>query len=558
MGAQRYSSTYGMYAPNYQTPYTDNYTLSITRRLTKTVTMELRSINTKANGYGPSVGNGYTTGGGGSFGTAGTFDINTINVFHNTEAFNAFQNARAGIDDPLWDQMLMGLNLNPTIAGYGPVGTTVNGVLQRGAAQLRRAYSVPMANGQYVSVVQSLLAANTSVGLQTLPIDPSTGLLLSTSQRVLRNGCDRLANGVAGGFTDPNTGNQVLPRCFPENYFIANPQLGTGNGGSTVGAEYAENLGYTSYHAFEAQFTLRPTYGSTLQATYGFSRTMAQPGSLFTDPLNPKLDYGRTVGSVGSDFRMNGTAEIPVGPNRLLLAGTHGWLAHAVEHWATGFIFQVAQGAPRSFLTGNNFLYNNGRPNIVGPWNNPKGHVTWNGNTGYYFGNTQYATFQDPQCLNVTTKDNLQANCSLVGLAQVAAQGTPGVVPLSQGRYGIPLLDNPMPGTQGNLGNLTMATFPRFALDGNLSKTIQISETKSVQIRFDALNILNHPTPSDPVGLANSASAASATAAASSSFLNTLGNGFGTIQTTPTVSAKTGQNGSSLGRTFQGKIRINF
>jgi hypothetical protein len=534
VGARLYNSTYGMFSPDYYTPYTDNFTFTITRQLTKTMTLELRSINTKANGYGPSVANAATTGGGGSFGTAGTFDINTNNVYHNPELFKAFQNARAGIDDPFWDQMLMGLNLNPTIAGYGPVGTTVNGVLQRGAAQLRKAFATNMANGQYSAVVTSLLGANTTTGLQTLPTDPSTGLLLTTSQRVLRNGCDRLANGLTTGFADPNTGSQVLPRCFPENFFVANPQLSS--------AVYAKNLGYTKYHAFEAQFTMRPTLGSTIQATYGFSKTMAQPGNSFTDPLNPGLDYGRTAGSVGSDFRMNGTFEVPVGPNRLLLAKTHGWLARVVEKWQAGFIYQIAQGAPRSFLTGNNFLYANGRPDIVGPWTNPKGDVSWNGKTGNFFGNTQYATFQDPQCQNVTTKDGLQANCSLVGLAQVAPQGTTGAVPINATQYGIPLLQNAQPGTQGNLGNLTMQTFPRWAMDGNLSKTVQINETKSIQIRFDATNILNHATPADPVGLANTGS----------SFANTLGNGFGQILT------KTGQNGSSLGRTFQGKIRINF
>jgi hypothetical protein len=551
VGARLYNSTYGMYSPNYYTPYTDNYTLTITRQLTRNMTLELRSINTKANGYGPSVSNAATTGGGGSFGTAGTFDINTANVYHNPELLSALNNARAGIDDPFWDQMLMGLNLNPTTAGYGPVGTVVGGVLQRGAAQLRRsaatggvgqpAIASALANGNYPAVISALLAANTTSGLQTLPVDPSTGLLLTTSQRVLRNGCDRLANGLTSGFTDPNTGNQVLPRCFPENFLVANPQLQT--------AEYANNLGYTSYHAFEAQYTLRPTFGTTLQATYGFSKTMAQPGSNFTDPLAPKLDYGRTAGSVGSDFRMNGTAELPIGPNRLLLADSHGVLARAVEHWQAGFIYQISEGAPRSFLTGNGLTYNNNRPNIVGPWKNPKGSVTWNGNTGYFFGNTQYATFQDPQCANVTTKDNLQANCSLVALAQVAAQGTAGAIPVSQGRYGIPVLANPQPGQQGNLGNLTMATFPRWALDGNLSKTLQISERKSVVIRFDATNILNHATPSDPVGLGNTGS----------SFQNALGFGFGNIVTTsPTAPAKTGQNGSTLGRTFQAKVRFNF
>src|SRR5262249_3961161 len=162
----------------------DNFTLSITRTLTKTMTLELRSINTKANGYGPSNSNTATTGGAGSFGTAGTFDINTQNVYHNPELFKAFQNARAGIDDPFWDQMLMGLNLNPTIAGYGAVGTTVGGVLQRGAAHLRRAYATNMANGNFAGVVTTLNGANTTSGLQTLPVDPATGLLVTTSQRV--------------------------------------------------------------------------------------------------------------------------------------------------------------------------------------------------------------------------------------------------------------------------------------------------------------------------------------------------------------------------------------
>src|SRR5581483_3115256 len=107
-----------------------------------------------------------------------------------------------------------------------------------------------------------------------------------------------------------------------------------------------------------------------------------------------------------------------------------------------------------------------------------------------------------------TTKDSLQANCSLVGLAKVGDQSAPGAVQLSSGVYGIPLLVNPAPGTQGNL-----------------SKTIKISETKSVQIRFDATNILNHATPQDPIGVDNGRATTG-----TSSFVNTLGNGFGQIQ----------------------------
>jgi hypothetical protein len=118
------------------------------------------------------------------------------------------------------------------------------------------------------------MGANTTTGLQPRPIDPPTRALLNTSQRVLRNGCDRLANGLTAGFTDPTTGAQILPRCFPENYLVANPQL--------QAAQYAKNFGYTNYNAFEAQFTLLPTQGINLQATYGFSKTIGQPGAVST------------------------------------------------------------------------------------------------------------------------------------------------------------------------------------------------------------------------------------------------------------------------------------
>jgi len=484
------------------------------------MTLELRSVNTLARNQ---------PGGGGPFGTPGTFDLNTVNVYHNPELFQALQNTRAGLDDPLFDQMFMGLTLVP---GAGAVGTVSGGVLQRGSSQLRRSTAATggvtvasaLANGNYATVINALLGANTTTGLRPLPIDPATGALLNTSQRVLRNGCDRLADNLTGGFTDPNSGTQITPRCFPENYFVANPQL-------TV-AEYAKNLGYTNYNAFEAQYSMQTVYGVSLQATYGFSKTMAQPGSGFTDPLNPRLDYGKTLSSIGSDFRANGVVELPMGPNKLVMGNSSGWVARVLERWQAGFIYSISSGSPRSFLTGNNMLYANARPNIVGPWDNPKGNVEWNGATGYFFGDTQYATYQDPQCLTVTTADNLRASCTLQGLAKVVPAGTPGAIQVSQGRFGIPLLENPTPGHQGNLGSFTMQTFPRWTFDGNLSKTFRLTESKSLQFLIDALNIFNHPTPADPIGLANSGSS--------------FNDNFGQITT------KTGS------RTFQAKLRFSF
>src|SRR5262245_60021291 len=124
------STGYGLYAPNYVTPYTDNFTLSISRTVNRNLTVDVRLVDT--------LGKKLPGTAGGGVGGPGSFDINTVNVYHNPELLNALNATRAGQDDPLFDQMLMGLNLNPGVNGFGAVGTVVNGVVQRGSAQLRR------------------------------------------------------------------------------------------------------------------------------------------------------------------------------------------------------------------------------------------------------------------------------------------------------------------------------------------------------------------------------------------------------------------------------------
>jgi hypothetical protein len=518
VGSRSVNINYSMYSPDFETPYTDNWTLTVQRSLTSRLTLEVRAINTLARKL---------PGNGGPFSTAGTFDLNMPNVYQNPELFDALERTRAGFNDPLFDQMLIGMNLNTGVTGYGQVGQTVNGVLQRGSAHLRRAFATNLANGNYAAVVTSLLTAGTTGagGLQNVPIDPATGVTLVTSQRALRNGCDRIANNLTAGFTNPDTGLQILPRCFAENYFIANPQLS--------GAWWAENLGESTYNSLETQITMRPIHGLSLQATYGFSKTMTQPGNGFTNPLRPKDDYGKSLQSVGSDIRLNGTFELPVGPNKVLFGNSSGWIARAIERWQLGYIYNWSDGSPRTFLTNANMLYANGRPNIVGPWDNPKGSVRWDGQNGSYFDDA-YTTYQDPQCLSVTTQDNLRASCTLSGLARVVPAGTAGAILVNAGTgvYGIPLLENPKPGQQGNLGSATMFTFGRWSFDANLGKTFQISESKTAQVRIDATNIFNHPTPQDPLGLSGQGTSFNAN--------------FGQI---------TGKTGN---RTFQAKLRLTF
>ena len=60
------------------------------------------------------------------------------------------------------------------------------------------------------------------------------------------------------------------------------------------------------------------------------------------------------------------------------------------------------------------------------------------------------------------------------------------------------VLQNPLPGKIGTLGERNIPGIGRYQFDANLSKTFQLTESKSLQFRADATNVLNHPTPAGP------------------------------------------------------------
>ena len=75
---------------------------------------------------------------------------------------------------------------------------------------------------------------------------------------------------------------------------------------------------------------------------------MQLAGTGYTDPLMPgPRSPVRGVDNLHS-LRMNGTIELPIGPNKLLFANTSGWVARAIERWQTSFILNMATGQPSS------------------------------------------------------------------------------------------------------------------------------------------------------------------------------------------------------------------
>ncbi len=498
------SGTFTAYAPDFATPYTQNFNLSVTRSLGGNFTLDVRYVGTRG------------------LKLAATQNLNASNVFNNPELFNALEAVRRGQESPVFDSMFAGVNLNPNQAGYGAVGTCVtqaatstapglgkngcaaNQVLQTGAVALRRWQSDSLANGNYLAIADAL--NGNPAGVAFLPIPAGT----TVGGRLLRNGCDRLAVGAAVGTAavgKVNTASGPIDiRCFPENWISMNPQLGIAN--------YIQNTGRSHYDSVQTQLNMRSTHGISLTGTYTWSKTMTLAGFDNVDLRNRRADYTLSGNHLTHDFRTNGTFELPIGPNKLLLTNSSGWVARLVERWQASFIFNAYSGPPVS-VTGTQSLWSGSNPDVVGPFPFRVGSTQWGtivtnaiGNTGgTYFGYpSPFVKVPDPACAVGGLTDvtdgmgfNLRGNPTTGGFTQVCTNDA-----VADAKTAQILLQNAAPGKRGTLGTNTLQTPGVWNFDASMSKTFRISESKSAQIRMDASNVLNHPTPLAPTLSINS------------------------------------------------------
>jgi hypothetical protein len=193
---------------------------------------------------------------------------------------------------------------------------------------------------------------------------------------------------------------------------------------------------------------------------------------------------------------MNGTFQLPIGPNQLLFGNSSGTLARIIEGWKLSWTYNIYSGSPRD-IAAEDMLYDNGVADVVGPWDVNGGKVLWGEDVGgqnlggTFFGPVgTYQVVTDPQCAPGGPLDYTDA----MGFSGMRAQCAAGLTAIADSSGNI-VLQNPLPGRRGTLGQRTITGPGSWRLDGSLGKSFQISESKQLQIRFDATNILNHPDP---------------------------------------------------------------
>ena len=488
-----------MFDPDIRSPYIQSLTLALTRNVGSFLTVDARYIGTLSRKLVQKT------------------PVNAPN-FINNGLIDELIKIRAGSKDPAdW----------PILNTYIAPNTLYPG-LSSAADQIRRQYQSALGQGNLMSVANSLATANCAPGSSCTAVGGQAG-------QVLRIGADR----YPGMDLAPNT------------LIYANPQYANTSGPFASYSSVLLNRRHSNYHSMQAQVTMRPTKGLNFQATYTWSRNLGRDANI-GDYNDWGADYWLMTMHRSHQLNFNGNYTLPFGANGFFFRGAHGAVKKAIEGWNLGWIVSVTSGNPMS-LAGVNTLWNHGALDLVRPdlWDNKAGkyEYDWEDGDGYYFGK-RFTRVPDPICgnsnfvqqgLDLTAGYNLSQQCnnSLRALAVIDhfdADGKPVA--------GDIVFQNSEPGRRGNFKGANLTGPGRWTLDMNMGKRIDFMEGKSVEIRLDAQNMLNHPMPAPSASLLGARN-------------YTPGNPSVTVNTSST--AQFGLVGTKMGhRTFQAKIRFAF
>jgi hypothetical protein len=316
---------------------------------------------------------------------------------------------------------------------------------------------------------------------------------------------------VLGYFnTGGGNGAYIEENGFPSNFIKASPQFNS--------ATFYDNQGSNNYHSFQAQITLRPTYGVYFQSTYTWSKNMGNSGGISPDPRDMSTGYVLLSGDRPHNWVTYGNYQLPFGPGKLVGTDTTGVLAKFIEGWQVGWITNVTSGAPLN-MSAYCGMYANCTPVEVNGGIDPSAmDFSWPDGARYgqhLFGGTRYTIVDDPQCSDLSILDpSLQGFCNYNAIYDNVAEQI--------------VLQNPLPGQRGTMAYNKYRDLTRWNVDMSFSKGVTVREGLDFRFRIDVANVFNHPRPTAPAMNINS-------------------------------STPLGQVGSKTGnRTLQAMLRIDF
>jgi len=246
-----------------------------------------------------------------------------------------------------------------------------------------------------------------------------------------------------------------------------NPSLANSTSWVSQGTGLYNALEIDARHSYATGFQLRGNYTWSKNLDDGSAWNTSVSGNTpayVEFPLDPKLDWGLAATDVRQSASINGSYDLPFGPNRQFLnhAGPAGFVAGG---WTASAIVAIQTGFPFSPQLGYNPPVNGDSRNPIRP--------SWNPNfTGNLYPHTQTEYFNPSAFIQPT-------------------------VSIPNGSGG-----NTIYGTYGNVSRDSLTGPGLTELDFSAVKDSQITERLGLQFRAEFFNILNHTnflTPNEVV-----------------------------------------------------------
>jgi hypothetical protein len=301
-----------------------------------------------------------------------------------------------------------------------------------------------------------------------------------------------IANGNVGALADFFNSNNSFtgtPGGFlrnaglPENFIVVNPQFGS--------VTLQGNNTNSTFHSFQSILTKRMSNSVYGQFSYTFGKSLGDTG--VRDQRNRQISKGRVNLDRTHIVKANGTWDVPLGPNKRFLANAPGVVQRIVEAWQISPVFSYQSGAPLSFTSALSTVgfrsAANNTADLVGVLPADLGKVEKGDGFVQYFSGLSVKNAPAPTFGGDPTLPGRFTNMIIVDSA------------------GNTILQNPIPGTTGNLSsNLSgLDGPPDLRFDLALTKRFRITESKTFEIRADAVNLLNKPIWGNPNTAINSA-----------------------------------------------------
>ncbi len=273
---------------------------------------------------------------------------------------------------------------------------------------------------------------------------------------------------LSGDMNEPIPSYAPTGQVYYPSTALANPNLANTTSWFSQGTGLYNALEIDARHTYSNGLQLRGNYTWSKNLDDGSAWNTSVSGNtpaFVSFPLNPKVDWGPAATDVRNAASINGSYELPFGPNKHFLNSASRPVAFLVCGWAASAIVALQTGFPFSPQLGYNPPGNGDSRNPIRP--------SWNPNfTGKLYPRTQTEYFNPSAFIQPT-------------------------VSIPNGSGG-----NTIYGTYGNVKRDSLVGPGLTELDFSAVKQTHITERLNLQFRAEFFNIPNHTnflTPNEVV-----------------------------------------------------------